>query len=1372
MRAGYTPRFRELLQAADPVLHLIAELVQVNSSDIKDIESEWSNADSLSGFTSLPSGGVMLNAASSAVAEQTSDDGTQITQITSVPPFSALLIKWTSYDAEHVELKNLTAHLNPRADGGQPSTVYEWRARLYRVMQVGPDYSAGPKADRIEVAPISKVAQVAAAGSSAYDVTFDFSTDSGYPIVGPPPEYIGTGQRGPTRPQTLVRIWAVKSDGSPADNVAWMADSTLGSTWSGVGIDTTHLVLDEDPTTYGYGAEQGANTVFHIASFSGGSTPRFTINKATYAAATVSFTGSTRIQGLGTTGSQEVIASGQEPADSSIMFEISPAGADSWTECFDGDIIGEDNTAKGGADLSGLTPSAAWDMRATLTPSSTALSAPIARRLGVREVVSTDLVGVATVNGGRWQVDPRTLKGNITKAEIHILKTGEQDFRDYGSEILAKHHIGDVEVRVWVGDPTGVYLPRKRWMHIDSFEIEDYESTQTAHVITGISPLRRLRKKVPPFVVTSANDGTREPVVYANETIKAAAADVIDNLIGLPGRFRGPGVPDTTTVTKTIRDSDAKDELDRLAYLAGYGIITSEGRVKAVPMMRDGTGAASPVAFFPIGSYTPVYIGPGFATRVDEFFVPYGWSEDVGEFDAEVRYFNATAVEKLGGSGLETTDRLADETAKWVSSIEHATAVAKRVPNHFGNGLIIWKIRSTYAHPELEPGDPVVIVTNQFVARSPITDREIRGPIAALGVVSAVGDFWGHALEIWIPSFDDIVLDGGDVDLVGFGRPEIQDAVVTFDKDGAATAQVRTTRAAGSVKLVTDDAAFQGRATVQAQTSDAVDSDGYGTADLGGAWELGQTLNLTGLAYTGGAGDGTESFALYKRSFPVTFEEPRVIATLDLDGSDLYLTWQSLGAVTQVRWAADGATAPDLAAVQASSDVDTTGRVLVYSFDASDVTPQTAYVGFLGESASALALTSLLSRSFPFQAVNLPRVKLVYLGRTTDGDEKWLAVATVAGNNVALYLRTYDKGSTPPSYNRHPSSGYSSDPYAYPFTFAHPADGDPNVVIEAYAEDDSATPITGPVEYAESDSDTLPTVDVSLDIDADNEIYAIPKRIDTDALSYRFRVAVGAKGSAAYSDPAFGATGTDEFSGTSWGTPVKLSAILSAISALKDDEELFISGYGFNTSSTSSAAQSNAVRSANMRASIPAGAVRNSLRGAALRWVQTQQSVPPGVIYSVFTLYADLQRMTDAVASVHWAAASSSYSDSGNANLSDDGEVQLTSAGLFASWPAGESITVTFTPYDATGGSGGSGHAGPVTKVTIESWSVTPVGARAEDTASVGTIVSGDRYIIADGLALDQDSNARPRLKLKATKSTSDPSGTPEDGEIWLKYTP
>lgn len=755
MRAGWTPKLQSLLWAADPVVKLIAEVVRTIASDIKDTRAEWAAADSGTGLEFLLSGGARLFATATGDVTQATDDGTQITAIGPDTPYSIVAIEWTAPTAEDRELHNLVLRLDPQADGGQAVEVTHWQARVCRI--------AEKIDDRVVLEPRSAWIEVQASGTTPQDVTFNFGSGDQYPTVGPAPS---PGDN--LHPVTVIQLRAIKATGD-AGNVAWLADSTLGNEVIDTGFILRHYEAD---FLVGQEEEEVGGELIYVATPTTTGMPRFTLNRASYTAATATFSlAGNRIDlGAVPTGDVEVVASGQTPDDSSITYEIHDGV--SWVGVVDGDILGQDNTSRGGSDLTSMPIQQTYDVRATLTPSTSGLRTPTVRRLGLREIETTDLTGVCDVRDAVWRVEPQTLKGEITRANVHILKTGERDYRDYGSEILAQYHIGEIEVRVWVGDPSGLHLSRHEWMHIDSFEIEDYTNDNTAHVLACVSPLRRLRKTVPPFVQTGPGTGTRTAEEYLNVTITAAFADLRDNLGALPARYRGQPVEDATLVSKTLYEADLKDELDRLAYLAGMGLITSQGRIKAVSMMRDGPGADTPVATFYIGDYQPLVIGPGYGIRTDEFFVPWGWNEAAGTFTDEHRKINATAVEKLGGRGLQSYQRLDDETAKWVANGAHAATLADRVVRHFANGLILWELRPIYRHPHLEPGDPVVVITDRFVGRSPSSDQEVRGTVAALGVVSRASGIWGEQFSVWIPSFDQLAPAEDAVTRSGFARSQ------------------------------------------------------------------------------------------------------------------------------------------------------------------------------------------------------------------------------------------------------------------------------------------------------------------------------------------------------------------------------------------------------------------------------------------------------------------------------------------------------------------------------------------------------------------------------------------------------------------------
>ena len=892
MRTGWAdnPRLRELVQRTDPGAHLFAEVLKFADSSVKILESDWAAGTTTGTIDNPESGGARLNAGTNADITQGSDDGTDVSQLTPIPDFDAILVEWTDAQAEERELKNFVARLDPRPDNGQAKDVAEWRAQSFRVVEWGPEE------DRLIVMPISREVIVAAVGEAVANIDFDFWDGNEYPRVGPPPSYDPAfGGQTPTRPQTIIRIIALDSDGAPAANVAWMADSTLTGTISGSGYIVTHYEFIPPDSVAG---DETGGAVWSTGSITA-NMPRFTLNRPVYSAGSVTFDGGEAIPDLTGTGDLEIVAHGRTPSDSSLTFKIWNGAA--YVECKSADLVGVDNSDQGGEDLSGVSTTGPWNIQVLLTPSASGRSTPTAREFGIRRVVTTNLFGLATINGGRSRVEPMSLKGNVPKAEITILKTGARDFRDYGTTILAENHIGEIEVRLWIGDPSGVYLDRSEWMHHSSWEVEDYRNEDAGHVLECVSPLRRLRTPIPEFVVTGGSDGERTQIEYTNQTPKAVWEDLVDGRVGLPGRFRGPGVESTAyTISKVIKDTDAKNELDRVAYLVGYSNIESQGRLRAVPVMRDGVGAGTPVAIFPIGSYDPVYIGPGYKTRTDEFFVSLDWDEVSQSFETEIRKFNATAFAKLGGAGLNTTQKLEAETAKWIDTDALAIDVANRVPMHFGNGLIVWELRPIYLHPHLEVGDVVGVLTDQFVARSPITDREIRGPVATLAiVVDTHGDVWGRHLSVWVPTFDGIVTGEGDITWFNYKRPRFEAAEVVFLADGSARFRGQTAEGV-AVRAAYDDTDFPDTAAVELESLEVVDSVSYFDFEIAatGVFDRGETIWVSAYVYEKADGTGSRSTPIFQMSMErqqavviptvqLTPEQNGTTATLTLVVNDL-----------------------------------------------------------------------------------------------------------------------------------------------------------------------------------------------------------------------------------------------------------------------------------------------------------------------------------------------------------------------------------------------------------------------------------------------------------------------------------------------------
>lgn len=278
--------------------------------------------------------------------------------------------------------------------------------------------------------------------------------------------------------------------------------------------------------------------------------------------------------------------------------------------------------------------------------------------------------------------------------------------------------------------------------------------------------------------------GRRAPLQYPPQVSPATLAnvmnDLVQNQVALDGRYQGPRYQDTTpavTVGKTIAAqasgstdlTRAKTELDALAWIAGGCFISSQGRVVYKPLYTVAvatdliTGSVTaqyaplvgPIrAIFPIEEVEPLAVTAGWRQRLPLFAVPWGW--DGSRYGGEVQVTNAAALSFYAQSLIDPEVRCPTETALWIAGEGTARGLATRHAQSFGLGLLVWRFRTTYARPELERGDVVVVATDQFVAYDPIANRAILGKVWATGVIVGRYDAFGREWAVWIQSLSAI----------------------------------------------------------------------------------------------------------------------------------------------------------------------------------------------------------------------------------------------------------------------------------------------------------------------------------------------------------------------------------------------------------------------------------------------------------------------------------------------------------------------------------------------------------------------------------------------------------------------------------------
>jgi hypothetical protein len=764
VKRGWSPELERLVRRADPVARLIPEVVATTAEDVRERRDEWLEADSLTGLSARYDGGVEITGVEHALVEEAAMVGTAYLtslgrHVLDSGAVHLARLEWTEGGA-YWEPRKIVVQLVAQLDAGAPKEVASWGVQLLWLESHTASSEAQTEPLEYSFYPLHEPVYIPAAGGvNPGPVEVDFAL-LGIEVRQPlrPPLFTGLNRASAAAlpPTGFVHVWALKDDASPAGNVGWAADASRASkTQGGLRLQSFMLVAANGVV--------GGQAVSQV--------PALSMYGHTLAEVTVGFTGPDNRIDLGADpgADVELVGQGAQPTGTSVAWEVM-ADDGTWTAFRDGDLAGVDNRPQGGADLSPTAthPVArrrSYHMRARLIPSAT--TSPIAGALGARAVERIVLDGEASwQQSGAWAFDPITSAAEVMEGTLRILRTGERDYRDPGTEIFTRYYIAQLSIRLWIGHPA---LARRLWLLVDSFLVDDYDSHGPEFTVLCISPLAFTRATIPP--ATQAGPATvRDPLVFANSAIHDVYAALLESAVAVPERYRGSPMPEVPwSVTKRITDADAKSELDALARLAGGAMICSQGRLRFV----DVVGVKPLTAVVVREEHREDRISPGLRHRTPEFFVPYLWSEAEGEsrFRSLVRSFHVQALERLGTATLDAPRELDHVVARWIDTDELASAAARQVTEAMGPGLMVWSIVTEYAYPELELGDLIAVEAASFAARDLVGGRELKGRVWALGVVQSIGDPWGRQLSIWVRRYADVTVGSEPVDTGGYGAP-------------------------------------------------------------------------------------------------------------------------------------------------------------------------------------------------------------------------------------------------------------------------------------------------------------------------------------------------------------------------------------------------------------------------------------------------------------------------------------------------------------------------------------------------------------------------------------------------------------------------
>ena len=851
---GLNPALAARLHSYPPTARPILETVVTRADAIKDTKAEFFAADSFTGFQLVQGGGVQLSPTNGSKAQNTTRvAGNDITSL--VPPISdtidAGVVVWGGGDAASIELRQATAYLNPNTGGGQNVTA--WVCQLFRFHRG----SIGTKTEQIwELQPISAPIRATAVGSAG-NITFGL-VGAAPATVGPPPLLTDAARDAgmPQRPVTIMFVWALQAGGAVATNVAWECDSGNSTVADGV-----HVLQRRQFTALG-SADSGVGrraegTFFNNESVAPG-VPAMSLRTGTYSAATLTYTAT----GVGTpvdlggapsaTTVLEVTAQHRQPADSTVQVQLNATGA--WVEVVDGDVIGVDNSSQGGTDLSGMNRQQSYDIRAILTPSNDAEKSPVLFRMGVRELSREQIDGIADFEDSAIAVDPLTCQSEVPSLNVVMHKDGVRDYRSYVEDLLSQRHLNELEMRVFIGHPD---LPRKDWLHVDNFLVEDYDPAGESVRLETVSPLKYMLETIPPKTLF----GLREPINYATQTLAEVWADLHTGQVGVAARYLGPGPTATQLVQKEVRKKQqAIDVRQQLDFIAGRPTISSQGRFKSVRLFDD----EPPAVFFERNEIEILGIDTGYRRRITSYDVPYGWTEGdgvgQGNFADEREHSAATgAIVNLGRASSGQLLELDEETAKWIPTATLADAIGERMVRYFGTGLAQIRFRSDVAWPNLEPGDAVAIEQDDFAGRDPIRNTGIRGPAWVYARITQVHNQMGTEFTAWVVSWVNFVPTAAAVQRRGFAKPLVLESTHAFTASGGLVLRIRTNREAAAIRVAATATDFPSGTVVDGKPLRALDGTQWAEYQVPGNFAIGQTAWVSAKAYETTTGGGAAS---------------------------------------------------------------------------------------------------------------------------------------------------------------------------------------------------------------------------------------------------------------------------------------------------------------------------------------------------------------------------------------------------------------------------------------------------------------------------------------------------------------------------------
>jgi hypothetical protein len=281
----------------------------------------------------------------------------------------------------------------------------------------------------------------------------------------------------------VIRLTAF---GGTNTNYSWKYNSATSNPETVVSKGTLYNMSGATPTgDFAKWAGPGFNRQVSAAT----GIPRVTFTVSSFAASgswSGTLAGGNRFDlGATPTGDVEFRLLEQVPPGCSTVKSVRALAADPWTTFTDGQTA---------AELGLDTTSRYWEMKWEPSANASQSASPTLKQIGALDRVLVDLTEIASMTEAQESVDPLTGQMKIGDAELYLLLTGDRDYLDLVTRLLAENNWKDIEIRTHAYHPN---LTRDQWGLLDLWTLDDAEIGDGLATLKLVSVLALLRGKFP-----------------------------------------------------------------------------------------------------------------------------------------------------------------------------------------------------------------------------------------------------------------------------------------------------------------------------------------------------------------------------------------------------------------------------------------------------------------------------------------------------------------------------------------------------------------------------------------------------------------------------------------------------------------------------------------------------------------------------------------------------------------------------------------------------------------------------------------------------------------------------------------------------------